>query len=101
MTSTTSETSTRSTPHRRPSRLLSILALIAAIIGAAISFTGWGILLPLAAIVLGGIASRREKPAKALWLTAILLGIVGLIVSVIFLFFQFLLLMALVGYSAG
>jgi hypothetical protein len=87
--------------QRRASRLISILALVAAVLGAIISFTGWGILLPIAGIVLGGVASRREKPARALWLTAILLGIAGLIVSIVSLFFQYLSLMALIGFSAS
>jgi hypothetical protein len=87
--------------QRHSTRLVSILALVASVLGAIISFTGWGILLPIAGIVLGAIASRREKPARALWLTAILLGIVGLIVSVVSLFFQYLSLMALIGFSAS
>ena len=91
---------TATTGHRR-SRLISVLALIAAVVGAAISFTGWGFLLPIAGIVLGIIGARREKGARALWLTAILLGIVGLVVSVVALFFQYLTVMALIGYSAG
>jgi hypothetical protein len=87
--------------QRHSTRLISILALVAAILGAIISFTGWGILLPIAGIVLGAVASRREKPARALWLTAIVLGIVGLLVSIVSLFFQYLSLMALIGFSTS
>ncbi len=98
---TTGEFAAHAATGRRSSRLISILALIAAIVGAAISFTGWGILLPVAAIVLGAIGARREKRARAFWFTAILLGVAGLVVSVVSLFFQYLTVMALIGYSAG
>jgi uncharacterized iron-regulated membrane protein len=97
---TTGENPVYASKQRRPSRLFSVLALVAACIGAVLSFTGWAILLPVAAIVLGAIGARREKGARPFWLTAILLGVAGLIVSAIFLFLQYLTLMALIGYSS-
>ncbi|CAN5339462.1 hypothetical protein BH11ACT2_BH11ACT2_10780 [soil metagenome] len=100
-TTTVDTTTGHTQAHRHDSRLISTLALVAAVIGAVISFLGWGILLPIAAIVLGAIGARREKRARGLWLSAILLGIVGLIVSAIFLFLQYLSLMALIGFSAA
>jgi hypothetical protein len=98
MTETTPDA--RSTPAR-PSRIFSILALIGGIIGAVISPAGWGILLPIAAIILGFVGRRRERPAIRFWLTGILLGVLGLVVSVISLFFQYLAVMAVAGFSAG
>jgi hypothetical protein len=96
------ETSTDAhTTPARPSRIFSILALIGGIIGAVISPAGWGVLLPIAAIILGFVGRSRERPAIRFWLTGILLGVVGLVVSVISLFFQYLAVMAVAGFSAG
>lgn len=98
---TTSHLPGQVSTERHSRRLLSTLALVAAVIGAVISFTGWGILLPIAAIVLGVVARRRERRERALWLTAILLGIVGLVVSIISLVVQYLSLTALFSYVNG
>jgi len=86
---------------RSQSRLFSILSLVSAIIGAAICWTGWGILLPIAAVVFGLIGARRERSARVFWLTGILLGVVGIVVSVVSLFLQYLTIMAVAGFTAG
>jgi hypothetical protein len=87
--------------RRRPVKIISILSVVGGVIGAAISFAGWGILLPIAAIVLGLIGRSRENAPKRLWLSGVLLGLAGLVVSVISLFYQYLGLMAVAGLSAG
>ena len=97
MATMTEETSVR----RRPVKVISILSVVGAVIGAVISFAGWGVLLPIAAIILGLVGRSREKAPKRLWLTGVLLGLAGLIVSVISLFYQYLAVMAVAGLSAG
>jgi hypothetical protein len=77
-----------------PSRVLGILAVVSGALGAAISFLGWGVLLPVLAIVLALVARRREPASRVLWVVGLLLGIVGLVVSVISLYFQVLALTA-------
>ena len=81
--------------------VISILSVVGGVVGAVISSAGWGILLPIAAIVLGLVGRRRENAPKRLWLTGLLLGAAGVIVSVVSLFFQYLAVMAVAGFSAG
>jgi hypothetical protein len=93
-------TSERPESTQQP-RLLSILSLVGGVIGAVISPAGWGIILPIASIVLGILARRREHSARWLWITGIALGVIGFIVSGFSLFSQYLALMAVVGFSGG
>lgn len=73
--------------HRSP--ILSLLALIAGIVStiglwvAVVPFAGFflGLWFPAAAVVLGFIGRKREPQSKGLWLTAIILGLVGLVVA--------------------
>jgi hypothetical protein len=86
---------------RKPRSVISILSLIGGIIGVAISFAGWGILLPIAAVILGLVGRAREKSRKRLWLVGMLLGVIGIVISVISLFYQYLALLAVAGFAAG
>ena len=87
--------------RRKPLKVISILSLIGGVLGAVISPAGWGFLLPITAIVLGGVGRSREKSPKRLWLVGVLLGVVGLVVSAISLFYQYLAVVAVAGLTAG
>jgi len=72
--------------------ILSILSLVAGIIGILgfavvfVPFVGsiLGLPIPAAAIVLGLIGKKKEPTAsKGLWLTGIILGVVGVVIAVI------------------
>lgn len=72
--------------------ILSILSLVAGIIGVIgffvvfIPFVGsiLQLFVPLAAVILGFVAKRREPwAARGLWLTGIILGFVGLAIALI------------------
>jgi hypothetical protein len=76
-------------PTRQP--LLSILSLVAGVVGllglpvAFIPVVGGvlTLLLPAAAIVLGALGRTREPRARALWLTGLITGIVGVALSLL------------------
>ena len=63
--------------------ILSILSLIGGILGILTSLFWIGLLFGAAGAVLGFIARRREPQAKGLWLTGLILGIVGFVISLI------------------
>ena len=63
--------------------VLSILSLIGGILGILTSLFWIGLLFGAAGAVLGFIARRREPQAKGLWLTGLILGIVGFVISLI------------------
>ncbi|WP_166791055.1 hypothetical protein [Cryobacterium glucosi] len=71
--------------------LLSILSLVAGVVGllglpiAFIPFVGGvlTLLLPAAAIVLGALGRTKEPRARALWLTGLITGIVGVALSLL------------------
>ena len=86
--------------HRR-TPVVSILSLVGGVVGAVISPAGWGVLLPLAAIVLAIVGRRRERSPKRLWLVGLLLGVAGVAVSIVSLFYQYLAVLAVAGFSGG
>jgi hypothetical protein len=75
-----------------PKKTLSLIGMIAGIVGLVgfwivfIPVVGsiLGLFLPAAALVLGILGRKREGvPARGFWLTAIITGIVGLVIAVI------------------
>jgi len=66
------------------SPILSILSLVAGIIGVISSFFYIGALFGIAAIVLGFIGKGKEPRAKGFWLTGIILGFVAVVIEIIF-----------------
>jgi uncharacterized membrane protein HdeD (DUF308 family) len=78
-----------STPYTGVSRpagttpILSILSLIGGILGILSSFFWIGLLFGAAGAVLGFIARRKEPQAKGLWLTGIITGIIGFVISLV------------------
>ena len=87
--------------QHHPGRLLSILSLVGGIISVIISAAGWGIILPIVAIVLGLLGRARERSGKRIWLTGVLLSIAALVVSGISLYYQYLTVMAVAGFTGG
>ena len=73
------------TPVPGKSPVLSILSLVGGIIGVLLAFAfGTGFIFALAGVILGFIARRREPQARGMWLTGIILGFVGIAISLIF-----------------
>jgi len=75
-----------------PSKTLSIISLIAGIVGLFV-----GTIFSIAAIVLGFMGRSREPQAKGFWLTGIILGFVGLVLG----FIWIAIFVALVGAGAA
>lgn len=68
------------------SPVLSIISLITGILGVLISiFGGWGFIFSVAAVVLGFLGRSKEPAAKGMWLTGLILGFVGIALSIIWL----------------
>jgi hypothetical protein len=70
-------------PGATKSPVLSIIAMIAGILGLLVGITGWGLLISVAAVVLGHMGQRREKEAKAFWLTGIITGYAGVALNLV------------------
>ena len=72
-------------PVAQRSPVLSILSLVFGILGVlgSLFLFGTGILPAVAAIVLGVLGRRKEPASKGLWLTGLILGIVGVVIAVI------------------
>jgi hypothetical protein len=71
-------------PAPAKSQVLSILALVAGILGVILSWTGiFGLIVSAAGIVLGLLGRRREPGSRALWLTGLILSIVGAVIAII------------------
>ncbi|TDX80738.1 hypothetical protein EDF35_0398 [Rathayibacter sp. PhB151] len=68
-------------------KTLSLTGMILGIVGLVISIFGWGFgfILSAPAIVLGFLGRRREPGARGFALTAIITGIAGVVVSLIYL----------------
>ncbi|SKA91345.1 hypothetical protein SAMN06295879_1477 [Agreia bicolorata] len=66
-------------------KTLSLIGMIAGIVGVVISLfgAGFGLIFSIGAVVLGFLGKKREPAAKGFWLTAIITGFVGIGVSVI------------------
>lgn len=66
-----------------PNQTLSIIAMVAGIIGVLGSFVGLGLLPALAGVIMGHIAQKRQPWAKAFWITALITGYVGVAISLV------------------
>jgi hypothetical protein len=66
-------------------KTLSLIGMIAGIVGIVISLFsgGFGLIFSIGAVVLGFLGKKREPAAKGFWLTAIITGFVGILISVI------------------
>jgi hypothetical protein len=74
------------TAPAQKSPVLSIISLITGILGVLISiFGGWGFLFSVAAVVLGFLGRSKESAARGMWLTGLILGFVGIALSIIWL----------------
>ena len=65
-------------------RRLALISMILGIGGLVLSFFGVGFFVVVAAVITGHIASRRQHHAKALWLTGIIAGYVGIAFSAVY-----------------
>lgn len=74
-------------PVAAPSKTLSLIGMIAGIVGVFISlFGGWGLIFSIAALVLAYLGKKREGLlAKPFWLTGLITGYAGVALSVIWL----------------
>ncbi len=70
-------------PAKSP--VLSIIALIAGIVGVLLSLFafGSGIVPGIAAVVLGFLGRSKEPQARGLWLTGLILGFVAIAVAIL------------------
>jgi hypothetical protein len=70
--------------------------MILGIAGVVLSFMMLGFLPSLAAVITGHMAVKRQPHAKAMWLTGIITGYIGLAISVVAFLF-----IVLVGFFAA
>jgi hypothetical protein len=66
-----------------PSPVLSIIAMVAGILGLVIGLFGWGLLFSIGGVVLGHLGQRKEPAAKGFWLTGLITGYVGILLNLI------------------
>ena len=87
-------------PPATKSPILSILSLVGGILGVLLSFFfGTGPIFAIAAIVLGHLGQRKDRESKGLWLTGLILSYIGAALSLLFLLFTIIGLVALANYS--
>ena len=67
----------------QPPQGLSITSMVLGIVGLLFAFGGFGLLLNIAAVITGHMASKRQVYAKGFWLTGIITGYVGLAISLL------------------
>jgi hypothetical protein len=67
----------------RPSPVLSIIAMIAGILGLALGLFGWGLLFSIGGVVLGHLGQRKEREAKGFWLTGLITGYIGVVLNLV------------------
>ena len=78
--------------------VLGIIGMILGILGVLISiFGGFGLLFSIAAIVLGFLGRAKERAAKGFWLTALITGFVGVLISVGWIIFYVVAIAAGIG----
>jgi hypothetical protein len=72
-------------PYAAPSQspVLSIIAMIAGILGLVIGLFGWGLLFSIGGVVLGHLGQRKERAAKGFWLTGLITGYVGVALNLV------------------
>lgn len=66
-----------------PTQGLSIASMVCGIAGLLFSLFAFGFLPSVAAVVTGHIAQKRQPYAKPFWLTGIITGYVGILISVV------------------
>lgn len=82
-----------------PAQGLSIASLVCGLSGLFLSIFALGFLPAVAAVITGHLAAKRQPLAKGYWLTGLISGYIGIVISVlIVLFWVFFLL--IVGISA-
>ena len=87
-------------PTKSP--ILSILSLVGGIVSILLSFFfGTGLIFGVAGIILGHLAQRRERPARGLWLTGLILSYIGTALSLLILLFTIVGLVALANLSGS
>jgi hypothetical protein len=66
-------------------KTLSLIGMIAGIVGVVVSLAsgGFGLIFSIGAVVLGFLGKKREPAAKGFWLTAIITGFAGILISII------------------
>ena len=71
-------------PVASPPRTLSVLSLVAGAIGLSTTLVTLGltVVLAVAGIVLGHLASRREPASRGLWLAGLITGYVGVLATI-------------------
>lgn len=76
-------------PPTGPPQGLAIASMVCGIVG--LLFFGFGLLISVAAVILGHLAQQRQAYARGFWITGLITGYVGvglaLIVGIFFLFF--------------
>jgi hypothetical protein len=67
-------------------KTLSLIGMIAGIVGLVVSLPGFGfgLIFSIGAVVLGFLGKKREPAAKGFWLTALITGFVGIALSIVF-----------------
>jgi hypothetical protein len=84
-------------PAVAKSPALSILALIAGILGVLVGVIGAGFLFSVAGVVLGHLGQHKEPEARGFWLTGLITGYLGVVLNVIVLIFWVALWLALLA----
>ena len=71
-------------PVASPPRTLSVLSLVAGAVGLSTTLVTLGltVVLAVAGIVLGHLASRREPASRGLWLAGLITGYVGVLATI-------------------
>ena len=87
----------------KPSAVLSILSLVASIVGALVVVPtfGAGVVFSVAGVVLGHIAARREPTSRRLWISGLIVGYVGIALAVLVWVALIAFFLALPGASSG
>lgn len=67
-------------PQKAP--VLSIISMIAGIVGLLTAFFGFGILFAIAAVVLGHLGQKKDPAqAKGFWVTGLITGYLGVVAN--------------------
>lgn len=85
-------------PYAAPAKkspVLSIISLIAGILGVLLCWAWIGIVFGIGAVVLGFIGRVKEPQAKGMWLTGIILGFVAVLLAIVLIIVSVVVLAAL------
>jgi hypothetical protein len=66
-----------------PPQGMSIASLVCGIAGVLLSLFSFGFLPALAAVILGHMAQKRQPHAKAMWMTGLVTGYIGIGISIL------------------